>query len=108
MMEYDFSNSELGKEFAELRRMMHIIETGLIARGFGPFDGSENSKGKCHTPDENHYILFTDEMILISTIPHWDQTEYCPGSFEYEWFQEEFSFDELDYIMKENSGREPN
>ncbi len=73
------------------------IYAGLARRGFGPLDGSECSRGGCHTPDEKHYILTTDGMLIYSTTYHWDQP--VPGSVTKEWYADEFDFAELDALM---------
>jgi hypothetical protein len=75
------------------------IYAGLAARNFGPLNGAECSQGKCHTPDEKHYVLITDGLLIYSTIPYWDQTQYVPGSIAKDWHCTEFEFDELDKLM---------
>lgn len=73
------------------------IHQGLAARKFGPLNGSECSRGRCHTPDGKHYILLTDGMVIYSTTPHYDQP--APGSVTREWYADGFSFTELDEAM---------
>lgn len=77
------------------------VVAGLEYRGFGPFDGSECSKGRCSTPDKKHFILFTDGMIIYSNIPDYDQARYDDKAVVYEWLQVgDFEFSVLDKILR--------
>lgn len=78
------------------------IYRGLAERGFGPLDGSECSRGGCHTSDGKHYILLTDGMLIYSNISDYYQKDDYLDSVVKEWFHDEFLFEELDNLI--NSG----
>lgn len=84
-----------------------IIIEGLKDRGFVNTEGID-SMGECHK-DEKHYILLTDGLVIYSNIPyHSDEEHYrdslveswCIEKSEYDTTTREFSFLELDEIMK--------
>jgi hypothetical protein len=80
------------------KEMHDRVYAGLAERGFGPLNGEECSRGGCHTPDEKHYILSTDGMLIYSSTP--DCYQPGPDTVIKEWFFDEFDFSELDAIMK--------
>jgi len=70
--------------------------TGLEQRGFENCSGIFGS-GKTHKGE--HYILFTDGLIVYSNLPHWTNARYSPTGLSESWPLDEFSFTELDFIM---------
>jgi hypothetical protein len=65
--------------------------TGLEQRGF--IGCSEiNSRGR--TRLEDHYVLFTDGLVIYSDRPHWDQAPHSAT-----WPIAEFQWTDLDKII---------
>lgn len=79
-----------------------IVE--LEKRGFTNTE-SIGSIGGCHR-NEEHYILFTDGLVIYSTIPYWDNVKYLPAAIceTWEFTPDEFSsnpftFEKLDRLL---------
>jgi hypothetical protein len=91
-----------------------VLIEGLKARGF-QYTEDIGSKGHCHY-DERHFILLTDGLVIYSNFWNWNACNkkandfggvegglceiWCLEPSEFDTKTKEFTFEELDFIMK--------